>query len=93
MIFLISPPEFSINFTLLFSFPTPIAKNTPYPIKFLIQLNFKVMEVLIAIIVLVVMIFLFRFFGAWMFRIDEVITNQKEILAELQKTNQKGNIV
>lgn len=30
-----------------------------------------------------------RLFGAWMFRIDEVINSQKEILIELKKLSSK----
>ena len=49
------------------------------------------MELIIGLIIIVVIVFVIRLFGAWMLRIDEVITNQKAILAELKKANsQKG---
>jgi hypothetical protein len=47
------------------------------------------MEVVIGLVVFVALIFIIRLFGAWMLRIDEVIRYQKEILAELKKTNSK----
>lgn len=34
----------------------------------------------IGVIIVVAIVLLIRFFGAWMFRIDEVIKNQKEII-------------
>jgi len=43
------------------------------------------MDELIGIAVLVGLIFLLRAIGAWMFRINEVIKNQAEILTELKK--------
>jgi flagellar biosynthesis protein FliQ len=43
------------------------------------------MEVILPIVLLVVIIFVIRLFGAWMLRIDEVIKYQKEILTELRK--------
>ena len=48
------------------------------------------MEFIVGIIVMVVIVFVIRLFGAWMLRIDEIITNQKEILVELKKGN-KGD--
>lgn len=50
------------------------------------------MEFIVGIIVLVVIVFVIRLFGAWMLRIDEIITNQKEILVELRKGNKGDNI-
>ena len=49
------------------------------------------MGLIIGIVVFVIIILIMRAIGAWMLRIDEVITNQKAILAELKKWNsQKG---
>lgn len=45
------------------------------------------MGFIIGIIVLVVVVLIIRLFGAWMLRIDEIIKNQKEILAEMKKYN------
>ena len=45
------------------------------------------MELIIAIILIVLVVFIIRLFGAWMLRIDEVIVNQKTIISELQKGN------
>jgi len=39
------------------------------------------------IIFLIVTIFILRLVGAWMFRINDVINLQKEILAELKKNS------
>lgn len=50
------------------------------------------MELIIAIVVIVVFIFIIRIFGAWMLRIDEVIKFQRSILAELKKANAKNGI-
>jgi hypothetical protein len=50
------------------------------------------MELIIGLVVIVVIVFIIRLFGAWMLRIDEVITNQKSILAELKKANAKNGI-
>ncbi|MFD0977042.1 hypothetical protein [Salinimicrobium gaetbulicola] len=50
------------------------------------------MEFIVGIIVMVVFVFVIRLFGAWMLRIDEIITNQKEILVELRKGNKVDNI-
>ena len=36
------------------------------------------MEIIIALIIIVLIVFITRAFGAWMLRIDEVIDNQKE---------------
>lgn len=47
------------------------------------------MEVVISLVIIVVVIFAIRLFGAWMLRIDEVITYQKAILEELKKGNSK----
>ena len=45
------------------------------------------MELIIGLVIIVVLIFVIRLFGAWMLRIDEVIKLQKSILIELQKAN------
>jgi hypothetical protein len=50
------------------------------------------MEVIIGLIIIVVVVFVIRLFGAWMLRIDEVITNQKTIIAELKKGNSQKEI-
>jgi len=42
------------------------------------------MELIVGLIVIVVIVFIIRQFGAWMLRIDEVIDIQKEILKELK---------
>ena len=42
------------------------------------------MEVILGLIVIVVLVFITRLFGAWMLRIDEVIDIQKEILKEIK---------
>jgi ABC-type uncharacterized transport system permease subunit len=42
------------------------------------------MEVIVGLIIIVVIVFIIRAFGAWMLRIDEVIDIQKEILKELK---------
>ena len=50
-----------------------------------------IMGLIIGPVVFVIIIFIMRAIGAWMLRIDEVISNQKAILAELKKSNsQKG---
>jgi len=48
------------------------------------------MEFIIGIVVLVVVVLIIRLFGAWMLRIDEIIKNQKEILAEMKKYNNQN---
>jgi len=50
------------------------------------------MEIIIGIGIFVLVILAIRLLGAWMLRIDEVIRNQKEILAELKKSNSQNNI-
>ena len=40
------------------------------------------------IIVFIVIILIMRAVGAWMLRIDEVISNQKVIIQELKKANE-----
>jgi hypothetical protein len=40
---------------------------------------------ILAVIIIVVLIFVMRWIGAWMLRIDEVIDLQKETLVELRK--------
>ncbi|WP_165930271.1 hypothetical protein [Flavobacterium sp. GT3P67] len=47
-----------------------------------------IMNFLYIITVIVVAVLLIRWIGAWMLRIDEVITLQKEILKELKNKNQ-----
>jgi hypothetical protein len=49
------------------------------------------MEIIVTLIIIAVIVFVIRLFGAWMLRIDEVITNQKAIIAELKKSNSKNN--
>jgi len=50
-----------------------------------------IMGLIIGLVVFVIIILIMRAIGAWMLRIDEVISNQKAILAELKKSNsQKG---
>ncbi len=46
------------------------------------------MEIIIGLVIIVVVVFIIRAFGAWMLRIDEVIDIQKEILKELKKKNE-----
>ncbi|WP_208889015.1 hypothetical protein [Polaribacter sejongensis] len=50
------------------------------------------MDFIIGLVIIVVIVFLIRAFGAWMLRIDEVITNQKSILEELKKANSKKQV-
>ena len=50
------------------------------------------MELIIGLTLIVVIIFIIRLFGAWMLRIDEVIKNQKLIIAELKKSNSLDEI-
>ncbi|MFK7949527.1 MAG: hypothetical protein AB8G11_18185 [Saprospiraceae bacterium] len=45
-------------------------------------------SLIVWIIVLVAIILIFRAVGAWMLRIDEVISNQKIIIQELKKENE-----
>jgi anaerobic ribonucleoside-triphosphate reductase len=49
------------------------------------------MEFIIGLVILVVVVFLIRAFGAWMLRIDEVINVQKEILKEIKKYSENSN--
>lgn len=42
-------------------------------------------DIILGIGVIIIAILILRAFGAWMLRIDEVISVQKEILAELKK--------
>jgi hypothetical protein len=48
------------------------------------------MEAIVAIAVFVGIILVLRLLGAWMLRINEVITLQKDILQELKKMNIKS---
>lgn len=50
------------------------------------------MEIIVVLIIIVAIIFVVRLFGAWMLRIDEVITNLKAILVELKKANSKKGV-
>lgn len=45
------------------------------------------MDTLVGIGFIVIIVLILRAVGAWMLRIDEVISVQKEILAELRKNN------
>ena len=47
------------------------------------------MEVFLVLGLMVAAIILLRFFGAWMLRIDVVITNQEKIVKELKELNKK----
>ena len=47
------------------------------------------MKSIIGLGIIVLIVFAIRLFGAWMLRIDEVIKNQRLILAELKKINSK----
>ena len=53
------------------------------------NLNIKNMEVFLVLGLMVAAIILLRFFGAWMLRIDVVITNQEKIVKELKELNKK----
>ncbi len=44
-------------------------------------------ELIVMLIIPLLLILLLRAFGAWLFRIDEVIKLQKKILEELKKKN------
>jgi len=46
-------------------------------------------ELILTVIIIGVPIVLLRLLGAWMFRINDVIKHQKEILHELKKINSK----
>lgn len=52
---------------------------------------FDLMDILIygglTIVFLMLFIFIFRFIGAWMLRIDEIISLLKKILRELERSN------
>jgi hypothetical protein len=50
------------------------------------------MELIIGLVIIAVIVFVIRLFGAWMLRIDEVISNQKSILSELKKANSRNGI-
>ncbi len=49
----------------------------------------ELISILIFIGIIIILVFITRLFGAWMFRIDEVIRNQKEIVAYLKSINSK----
>lgn len=46
---------------------------------------------LIGLLIIIACVFLIRLFGAWMFRIDEIIKYQKLILNELKKGTDEEN--
>ena len=48
--------------------------------------------VVLVIAICVVFVFIMRWLGAWMLRIDEVIDLQKDILKELKKKNEPVRI-
>lgn len=48
-----------------------------------------IVEILIFIAATAAVIFLMRLFGAWMLRIDEVISNQKLLIDSLERLNTK----
>ena len=48
-----------------------------------------IIEILIFITATAAVIFLMRLFGAWMLRIDEVISNQKLLIDSLERLNTK----
>lgn len=48
-----------------------------------------IIEILIFIAATAAVIFLMRLFGAWMLRIDEVISNQKLLIDSLERLNTK----
>lgn len=48
-----------------------------------------IVEILIFIAATAAVIFLMRLFGAWMLRIDEVISNQKLLINSLERLNTK----
>ena len=45
--------------------------------------------IVFVIVICIVFVFIMRWLGAWMLRIDEVIDLQKDILKELKKTNEQ----
>lgn len=50
------------------------------------------MEIIIGLVIIVLVVFIIRAFGAWMLRIDEVIDNQKEqtkLLKSISETLQE----
>jgi len=49
------------------------------------------MEIFLIIIIIIISIVIIRLFGAWMLRINEVITLLKEINNNLQKKNKKND--
>ena len=49
------------------------------------------MTFIFAIAIAALFVIVMRFIGAWMLRIDEVISNQKKIIEELKKGNQNFN--
>ncbi len=51
------------------------------------------MEGIIGLVVLIGVILLLRLIGAWLFRINEIINNQKEIISELKKLSGKTNSI
>ena len=51
----------------------------------------ELMGLFLGLIFFVVIILVTRLFGAWMLRIDEVISNQRIIINELKKLNNINN--
>jgi len=47
----------------------------------------SLMTIIFGIAILILFVIVMRFIGAWMLRIDEVISNQKKIINELQRIN------
>ncbi len=45
------------------------------------------MTIIFALAITALFVLIMRFLGAWMLRIDEVISNQKKIIEELRKSN------
>ena len=45
--------------------------------------------IFLSLVVLIAFIFLIRFIGAWLLRINEIIDTQKQIVEELKKLNKK----
>ena len=49
-------------------------------------------QIILAAVMIVIIVFLMRLIGPWVFRIDEIIQIQKEILEELRILNGKDNL-
>jgi purine-cytosine permease-like protein len=50
-------------------------------------MNASGIDIIVFIVIIAAIIFLIRLFGAWMLRINELISLQQEILRELKKLN------